>query len=54
MTTSTHITTSGGLISAAFTENVRQPASRQRGVGAVGCWKSRGDLRGWGTARGQH
>jgi hypothetical protein len=28
----THITTSGGLISAAFIENVRQPASRQRGV----------------------
>ena len=32
MTTSTHITTSGGLISAAFIENVRQPGSRQRGV----------------------
>jgi hypothetical protein len=27
-----HITTSGGLISAAFIENVRQPGSRQRGV----------------------
>jgi len=32
MTTPTHITTSGGLISAAFIENVRQPGSRQRGV----------------------
>jgi len=33
MTTSpTHITTSGGLISAAFIENVREPGSRQRGV----------------------
>jgi hypothetical protein len=27
-----HITTSGGLISAAFIENVRQPGSRQRGI----------------------
>ncbi|MBC7251087.1 MAG: hypothetical protein H5T62_12480 [Anaerolineae bacterium] len=32
MTTSTHITTSGGLISAAFIENIREPGSRQRGV----------------------
>jgi hypothetical protein len=32
MTTLTHITTSGGLISAAFIENVREPDSRQRGV----------------------
>ena len=32
MTTPTHITTSGGLISAAFIENVREPGSRQRGV----------------------
>jgi len=32
MPTSTHITTSGGLISAAFIENVREPGSRQRGV----------------------
>jgi len=29
---STHITTSGGLISAAFIENIREPGSRQRGV----------------------
>ena len=28
----THITTSGGLISAAFIENIRAPASRQRGA----------------------
>lgn len=28
----THITTSGGLISAAFIENVREPGSRQRGL----------------------
>ncbi len=32
MTTPTHITTSGGLISAAFIENIREPGSRQRGV----------------------
>jgi hypothetical protein len=32
MTTLTHITTSGGLISAAFIENVREVGSRQRGV----------------------
>jgi len=32
VTTPTHITTSGGLISAAFVENVREPGSRQRGV----------------------
>ena len=32
MPTPTHITTSGGLISAAFIENVREPGSRQRGV----------------------
>ena len=32
MSTLTHTTTSGGLISAAFIENVRQPGSRQRGV----------------------
>ena len=32
VTTSTHITTSGGLISAAFVENIREPGSRQRGV----------------------
>jgi hypothetical protein len=32
MATSIHITTSGGLISAAFIENVREPGSRQRGV----------------------
>jgi hypothetical protein len=31
MTTPTHITTSGGLISA-FIENIREPGSRQRGV----------------------
>jgi hypothetical protein len=30
MTTPTHITTSGGLISAAFIENIRKPGSRQR------------------------
>ncbi|MCP4535873.1 MAG: N-6 DNA methylase [Chloroflexi bacterium] len=35
MTTPTHITTSGGLISAAFIENVREPGSRQRGVKPV-------------------
>ena len=28
----THISTSGGLISAAFLENVREAGSRQRGV----------------------
>jgi len=28
----THITTSGGLITAAFIENIRQPGSRQRGT----------------------
>jgi len=28
----THITTSSGLISAAFVENTRGPVSRQRGV----------------------
>jgi hypothetical protein len=28
----THITTSGGLISAAFIENIRGPVSRQRGT----------------------
>ena len=32
MSTPTHITTSGGLISAAFIENVREPGSRQRGT----------------------
>ena len=32
MSPSTHITTSGGLISAAFIENIRQAGSRQRGV----------------------
>jgi hypothetical protein len=32
MTTPTHIHTSGGLISAAFLENIREPGSRQRGV----------------------
>jgi len=32
MISPTHITTSGGLISAAFIENVREPGSRQRGV----------------------
>ncbi len=32
MSTPTHITTSGGLISAAFIENVREHGSRQRGV----------------------
>ena len=32
MTTPTHITTSGGLISAAFIDNIREPSSRQRGV----------------------
>ena len=32
MSTPTHITTSGGLISAAFIENIREPRSRQRGV----------------------
>jgi len=32
MPTPTHITTSGGLISAAFIENVREPGSRQRGT----------------------
>jgi hypothetical protein len=32
MTTPTHIATSGGLISAAFIENVREPGSWQRGV----------------------
>jgi hypothetical protein len=30
VTTPTHITTSGGLISAAFIENIREPGSRQR------------------------
>ncbi len=30
--TSTHITTSGGLISAAFIENIREMGARQRGV----------------------
>ena len=32
MLTPTHITTSGGLISAAFIENVRELSTRQRGV----------------------
>ena len=32
MSTSSHITTSGGLTSAAFIENVRETGSRQRGV----------------------
>ena len=32
MTTPTHITTSGGLISAAFIENIRELSTRQRGV----------------------
>ena len=32
MASSTHITSSGGLISAAFIENIREPGSRQRGV----------------------
>jgi hypothetical protein len=32
MPTPTHIHTSGGVISAAFIENVREPGSRQRGV----------------------
>ena len=32
MSVLTHITTSGGLISAAFIENVREVGSRQRGV----------------------
>jgi len=32
MSVLTHITTSGGLISAASIENVREPGSRQRGV----------------------
>ena len=32
MSNSTHISTSGGLISAAFIENVREPGSRQSGV----------------------
>jgi hypothetical protein len=32
MATLTHITTSGGLISAAFLDNIREPGSRQRGV----------------------
>ncbi|MBN1954817.1 MAG: restriction endonuclease [Anaerolineae bacterium] len=31
MTTATHITTSGGLLSAAFVEAVREPGARQRG-----------------------
>jgi len=35
MATPTHITTSDGLISAAFIENVRAPGSRQRGVKPV-------------------
>ncbi len=33
--TITHITTSGGLISAAFIESIREPGSRQRGVETV-------------------
>ncbi len=32
MTTLSHITTSGGLISAAFIENIREAGSRQRGI----------------------
>ncbi len=28
----THITTSGGLISAAFIRNIREPGSRRRGI----------------------
>lgn len=32
MSVLTHITTSGGLISAASIENSREPGSRQRGV----------------------
>lgn len=35
MSTPTHITTSGGLISTAFIKNVREPDSRQRGVEPV-------------------
>ena len=30
--TTTHITTSGGLISAAFIENIRELGTRQRGI----------------------
>lgn len=32
MTQSTHVTTSGGLISAAFIENIRELGARQRGI----------------------
>ncbi|NLE99982.1 MAG: SAM-dependent DNA methyltransferase, partial [Anaerolineales bacterium] len=32
MPDSTHITSSGGLISAAFIESIREPGSRQRGI----------------------
>jgi len=32
MTQSTRITTSGGLISAAFIENIRELGARQRGI----------------------
>jgi len=32
MSAPTHITTSGGLVSAAFVENIREVSSRQRGV----------------------
>ena len=32
MTTNTHITTSGGLISAAFIENIRELGGRQPGI----------------------
>ncbi len=32
MPETTHITTSSGLISAAFIENIREPCSRQRGT----------------------
>ena len=33
MTTQTHITPSSGLISAASIENIREPGSRQSGLG---------------------
>ncbi|RLC92965.1 MAG: restriction endonuclease, partial [Chloroflexi bacterium] len=46
----THITTSGGLISAAFIENVREVGSRQRGVKPVSFAIGRGASAPWADA----
>jgi hypothetical protein len=46
----THITASGGLISAAFIENIRQPGSRQRGVDPASFAVGRGASAPWSEA----